>query len=216
MTNTKRRKLNIPFCVAVVLLFLTLVSIHFTSGLYARYTVSDTSDDSARAATFGQITLTEKVDGVVVDPSYTHIVVPGVDINKQVHVDFTACEVDTYVFVVVTKTGDWSVSAPVYDTWAAGTASDGKPVLKWEVGTLWEGLEPSGDGRYVYCTYVDANNGFSADFIKDNAISVNEFATEANIENVGSYGLKFSAAAVQAGGFGDASDAWLAIKDSVI
>lgn len=48
----KKAKLNIPICAALVLLFLTMVSIHMTSGLYARYTTSDSAHDSARVAKF--------------------------------------------------------------------------------------------------------------------------------------------------------------------
>lgn len=53
MASHKRNtKLNIPMCVACVLLCLTLVSIHFTSGLYARYTSADAGVDSGRIAKF--------------------------------------------------------------------------------------------------------------------------------------------------------------------
>lgn len=47
-----KAKLNIPMCAALVLLFLTLVSIHMTSGLYARYVATATGTDSARVAKF--------------------------------------------------------------------------------------------------------------------------------------------------------------------
>ena len=50
MAKTKDRKFNTPLLLAVVMLFLTLVSSHFTAGLYARYSVSDTAADSARVA----------------------------------------------------------------------------------------------------------------------------------------------------------------------
>ena len=52
MAERKPLKVNIPFCTACVLLFFTLLSIHFTSGLYARYTTSGTAQDSARVAKF--------------------------------------------------------------------------------------------------------------------------------------------------------------------
>ena len=45
-------KFNIPMCMALILLFLTILSIHVTSNLYARYTVSSESNDSARVAKF--------------------------------------------------------------------------------------------------------------------------------------------------------------------
>lgn len=47
-----KAKLNIPMCAALALLFLTMVSIHLTSGLYARYTATATGSDSARVAKF--------------------------------------------------------------------------------------------------------------------------------------------------------------------
>lgn len=47
-----KAKLNIPMCAALVLLLLTMISIHLTSGLYARYTATATATSSARVAKF--------------------------------------------------------------------------------------------------------------------------------------------------------------------
>lgn len=47
-----KAKLNIPMCAALVLLMLTMISIHMTSGLYARYVSSASGEDSARVAKF--------------------------------------------------------------------------------------------------------------------------------------------------------------------
>ena len=47
-----KQKVNIPMCAALVLLLLTMISIHMTSGLYARYTANSTATDSARVAKF--------------------------------------------------------------------------------------------------------------------------------------------------------------------
>ena len=47
-----RTKVNIPICLAAVLLCLTLLSIHMTSGLYARYSSSDAGEDASRVAKF--------------------------------------------------------------------------------------------------------------------------------------------------------------------
>ena len=43
---------NIPMTMACVLFCLTLFTTHFTGGLYARYTATDTADDAARVAKF--------------------------------------------------------------------------------------------------------------------------------------------------------------------
>lgn len=48
----QRTKVNIPIVVALCLLCLTLLSAHFTSGLYAKYTSVVTAADTARVASF--------------------------------------------------------------------------------------------------------------------------------------------------------------------
>lgn len=57
-----KAKLNIPMCAAAVLLFLTLLSIHLTSGLFARYTTTVTASDSARVAKFDVGVTADKKD----------------------------------------------------------------------------------------------------------------------------------------------------------
>ena len=52
MDGSKKRKVNIPMCAAFILFVLTLISMHLTSGLYARYTVTGSGSDSARVAKF--------------------------------------------------------------------------------------------------------------------------------------------------------------------
>ena len=48
--KTKIGKINIPFCLAMFLFCLTLISIHITGGLYAKYAVSAVNNDDARVA----------------------------------------------------------------------------------------------------------------------------------------------------------------------
>lgn len=47
-----KMKMNIPMLAALILLLLTMVTTHFTSGLYARYVSHVTATDSARVAKF--------------------------------------------------------------------------------------------------------------------------------------------------------------------
>ncbi|MBR3786247.1 MAG: hypothetical protein IKJ77_07565 [Firmicutes bacterium] len=48
--HKKTTGVNIPMCVACVLFCLTLISIHMTSGFYAKYTVGAEGNDGARVA----------------------------------------------------------------------------------------------------------------------------------------------------------------------
>lgn len=50
--SAKAQKVNVPFCLALVLLCLTMVSMHLTGGLFARYSATAESSDSARVAKF--------------------------------------------------------------------------------------------------------------------------------------------------------------------
>lgn len=59
----KGRKHNIPMCMALVLLCLTMLTTHLTGGLYARYTTTATGSDGARVARFDvQCTVVEDGD----------------------------------------------------------------------------------------------------------------------------------------------------------
>ena len=55
MHMDNRRKLNIPMCVALVVLCLVLFSLNMTSGLLARYTTRGTIKGGARAAEFNTV-----------------------------------------------------------------------------------------------------------------------------------------------------------------
>lgn len=50
--HKREPKFNIPMFAALVLLLLTMISLHMTSGLYARYTTSSGGTASARVAKF--------------------------------------------------------------------------------------------------------------------------------------------------------------------
>lgn len=58
-----KTKLNIPMAAALILLMLTMISCHLTSGLYARYTASATAMDSARVARFDVDATVQSVAG---------------------------------------------------------------------------------------------------------------------------------------------------------
>lgn len=64
-------KLNIPMCAALVLLLLTMISIHLTSGLFARYTSSSSGADSARVAKF-DVKVTGPAENVLCEVTALH------------------------------------------------------------------------------------------------------------------------------------------------
>ena len=71
---------NPAMVLAMILLCLTLISTHLTAGLYARYTTTDTGEDSARVAKF-EITET----GIFVDTMVAEIL-PGDSEKRTIEV----------------------------------------------------------------------------------------------------------------------------------
>ena len=52
MLNRNKKKVSIPFSIAVLLICLLMFSLYLTSGMLARYTTTATAGDKARAAKF--------------------------------------------------------------------------------------------------------------------------------------------------------------------
>lgn len=204
---TKHRthsKLNIPFCAGLVLLCLTLFSMHLTSGLYARYVTTDSADDAARVITFGDLTLTETGD--FVDGSA--IIVPGVDLTKRVVVSFTGSESATYTFIEV-KVGKWMNA----DKTLFYVGSVSNPLMSWSVAEGWESLGYI-DGSYVYYRADKANNNsFTCDFIaSEGVISVSDSIKKSDLADMHGMFIRLQATVVQSNGFNNPSDAWASVS----
>ena len=97
-----KMKINIPMFAALILLLLTMITTHMTSGLYARYTSHASGSASARVARFavtGVVTPVEDENG-----KYTLVVIN--DSEVTVHYNIIV-EVDNHLSVTlggVTKT----------------------------------------------------------------------------------------------------------------
>ena len=191
---------------AAGLFILTIVSIYLLSGLFARYVSSDQGSDSARVATFGNLTLTETGD---FDGTETKkgMIIPGVPLTKNATVTFTGSEMATVVFV--------EVIVPE-DTW--GTEDNrvfSYGEMSWSVASGWEYLTKDrygGKDRYVFFKILEPNTQLSGEkIVKDGEISVSEEITKANIGSLGNADLTFRASVIQAGGFKTVQEAWTAM-----
>ena len=212
---TKHRthsKLNIPFCAGLVLLCLTLFSMHLTSGLYARYVTSDSAGDAARVIKFGNLTLSENVEW----NDEQEILVPGKDITKRVIIESSepipgfrlTSEVDTYVFVVVDDSDrEWTYTS------STKTFNNGE-YISWSVTDDWTYLGEY-DGLYVYYRYLEANEVLGeTHFIKNDTITVSDKLTKEAIKTLpGDLSIDIQAALVQANGFENVQAAWNSIAE---
>jgi len=181
----KKAKLNIPMCLALILLCLTMFTTHLMSGLYARYVTKGSGEDSARVASMGNVYIEEKGD--IVDNKL--LVIPGVNLEKDAELTYTGSEVACYVFVEIDTTKFVTSDKKVF------TAFESK--ISWEVGTDWEYLTSNGS-KHVYYQYVGPNDKLTkVDLIKDGNIIVSENLGKSELSEMKDYKIGFHAYAMQ-------------------
>ena len=201
MVRHHKTKMNIPMCLAAILLCLTLISIHLTSGLYAKYISSASGNDSARVIKFGELTLTEEGDfyeGIKL------MIIPGVALTKTATVSFSGSESATYVFVEITPS-KWSTT----DNKTFSLMSNGKTAMQWNVAEGWLFLK-SDNGTYIYYRELTPNTELIAtDIIAENGkIAVSNQITKSEIQVMTGISIKLRATVVQSGGFENPEAAW--------
>lgn len=202
----ERAKFNIPMVIACVLLCLTLLSVHFTSDIFARYTTRADGKDLARVAGFSEIIIEETGDfetGIA-------YMIPGVDLTKKATVSFGPTELATYVFVKVETASNWAIKIDNSDNHTY-TAVNRK--VSWKIDSGWEFLTRSIGETEVRVYYKKLNPNETLDkidIIADGGkITVNDTITRKEIPDPGKeYFINLSAIAVQASGFETAKDAW--------
>ena len=141
------------------LLVLTMLSVWLTSGLFAKYIVSDTVGDTARVAAAGTVDIWEhkaeetyensgvyellKEDSIeeedLVKKNEYEKVLPGVDIPKDpfVTVDLSMAEVDYYLYLEITESADFpkdEVKYNVRSEWKLVSGEDANPKVYVYVG----------------------------------------------------------------------------------
>ena len=200
--------MNIPMCLAAILLCLTLISIHLTSGLYAKYISSASGNDSARVIKFGELTLTEEGDFY---EGNKLMIIPGVALTKKATVSFSGSESATYVFVEITPS-KWSTS----DNKTFSLMSNGKTAMQWNVAEGWLFLK-SDNGTYIYYRELTPNTELIAtDIIAENGkIAVSNQITKSEIQVMTGISIKLRATVVQSGGFENPEAAWISVAAKV-
>ena len=206
--NKKAMPVNVPMAMACVLFCLTLFSTHFTSDLYAKYTTSGEAGDGARVVKFGNVAISEIVNGTEnTNAENTIKLIPYVGAQKRVRIDFTGAETDTFVFVEVTAP-KWNKSGRDYTLGG---------IFSWEVSEKWTDVPGE---ENVYYIRLEANTPLAEeqkDFIKDgviNIIKTEEAKVPANIAaQLENMPMSFRAIAVQANGFTSPAQAWNSVKN---
>ncbi|MBQ8611067.1 MAG: hypothetical protein IJ412_05075 [Oscillospiraceae bacterium] len=206
-------KLNIPMCLACVLLCLTLISIRMTGGLYAKYISTGSGGDSARVITFGELSLTETGDFTADDKNA--FIIPGVDLVKDARVNFSGSEAAVIVFAEVQVSDKWTISA---DSKTYSFTSGSTALMQWSIADSWTLLPRSSDSLYplnnrVFYRVLQPNEALENAPILANEgkITVSSAITRHQITGMDNLFINLRAYAVQAGGFESIADAWSSV-----
>ena len=219
------RKINVPITIAIVLFYLTLVSIYLTSGIYAKYTTQDRASDGARVMSFGGLTLKETLgyEGGVTPSNQNLVIIPGVNLIKDVEVTFDGSEADTYIFVEAEMKG-WTtdeqhinfhvMSEEVRDE-LGEVEEPSVPYMSVSISDKWKYLTSDGE-KHVYYQLLESNTKIAenaVDFIANGGlITVSPKITKAEIVDMTDIQINITAYAAQAGGFENAEKAWASIS----
>ena len=200
MARHRRAKVNIPICLAMILLCLTLFSIRLAGGVAARYTTTTGSGDSARVISFGDIDLTLYGDV----PQY---IAPGVALEWNAKVTFKGSESATYVFLEVTPVGSSCVVSDGGMTYTFPPAvTDG-----WEVDTGWTFLK-NDSGTYVYYLALAPSKSLDQVFFRNSDITVSDNVTADKLDEMDEITASFRASVVQSNGFDSVDEAWKSLE----
>lgn len=101
----RKRKSNLMLRLASLLLACVIISTYALCGLLAKYATSGGSKDDARVITFNNLYVEEAVvdkEGFESFKDGKALLVPGVDLIKDVTINFEGSEASTYVFAELT------------------------------------------------------------------------------------------------------------------
>lgn len=210
----KKPKFRLPF--SAVLLYLLLIAAAVSGVTFSKYVTGTTVGDTARVAIMRDITITETGNSAETDK---WVITPGVDMIKNVVVNFEGSEMACYVFCEIKTTG-WS---RMNDNYGFAFSGGGESILSWAVNKNdWTFLSGNGS-EAVYYRIVSANTVLQADVLADGGkITVSENITKTQLGLLPKdMQIKISATAVQYNGFSEgeyteeqrALAAWNAVKN---
>ena len=216
-SRKKQIFMNIPIFAAGVLFWLVVVTTYLAAGLFAKYTTSGTTTDSAKIMAFGKLTVTDS--NPLANQEDKYVFLPGVDLKKKITVAFTGSNAECFVFVKAETTG-WIPD----DTHKV--FMDEPKRLTWSVSNDWTYL--CSDANYhVYYRPLAANEELKAtSFITGDVITVYNIVANEKLDTRAVYesdpqqlNINVTAYAVQANGFVGETEpvralaAWTAVRN---
>lgn len=187
----KRNRRAVPL--RTWLLYLAIATFALTGVTFSRYVASAYSQDTARVAAFGYLTVTD---------SGKALLQPGVAARKNLTVRFESSEVATYIFVEVQAKG-WTRDADNITYRYRDPAG-----MTWRVDDGWRFLTDN-HSNAVYYRELAPNTALEADIISGGTVEVSEKMTRSQLKDLpGTLNIRVQAAAVQREGTETPQAAW--------
>lgn len=183
----------------ILITTLFLLSSFSISKSYSRYmtNLSDTSEIGV--ASYGNLTLVEKLNGVVLENSLDsdNIILEnielGKDIEKEIYLEFTGSDVSANLFLVVEGV-NWKYDDTIKEFYVDNNNSH---VLYFKLNDIWTYQESkSSENKFVFYYEYDVNNNNSTKFEVMNKIIPNIVCYD-DIEFINNSQIKFSAYSIQ-------------------
>lgn len=185
----------------LILLCIVLVTLHISSGIYAKYSTSSSASASGRVIYFGDIAIEEPSDNDLT-------LIPGVSAKKQAFLSFDGSEAQTYVFVVIRASEQWSCSDHSYT--ALGSQ------ISISVSDEWTYLKSEGNDAVFYRSLSpNVKIEGSPIFADGGRITVGRNIKYSELSTMTGSTMSVKAIAVQGNGFENVSDAWTSVSSKV-
>ena len=218
---------NFALRLAAILLVLVCLSVWLMNGLFAKYRTSDEGGDSARVIKFGALNIYEEGNFL----SGPAPIIPGVDLIKDVEIEFTGSESATYVFVKVDLPAHWTkenvTSGADAGTWFYAFGQQ----VGWKVADGWTFLNTQATEQSPYIFYCQlAPNAMLSrkDFIAGpssetetivGTIKVSQDITRSEMAEIAKLAvplkINLQAIVVQSNGFDSPLAAWTSVSASL-
>lgn len=188
---------------AIYVVVLILIVVFSSTNAIAKYKSEKTGDDNARVAKFGDLNFYEyTIDGNKLVTGNTAEVetkniIAGTDFEKNLSIEFTSSEINTYLFLEV-ETKNWTVTTN--DETKTNKVSIqneyDEDMIYWILNNKWTLLE-SNNGKFVFYYEVPANNNFTDTLINKIIVNPIDMDSAYLLENEG-HNLSFKAYALSA------------------
>lgn len=193
------------------LIIMLLLANSFTISLtYAKYVSETGSSDEIRVAKFGKLTLTEKLNGEVqINNSETITTVnyeinPGVNIDKEVYLEYVDTEVSTYLFLIIDSI-NWTYNSINKEF---NILNNNTSLLSFKINSNWNYLENlSDENKFIFYDEFDINDDTTTKYEIMNQINTG-LITSNDLEILNNSQIKFSVYSIQKNAEMTAEESW--------